>query len=400
MPDSPLHLLNTIFGYPSFRPLQQEVIDRVISGKNALLVMPTGGGKSLCYQIPALVRPGTGIVASPLIALMKNQVDALQQLGIKAAVLNSSLSPPERKDVERRLLAGDLDLIYVAPERLFTPTFLRLLERINISIFAVDEAHCISRWGHDFRPDYLQLGEIRERFPNIPCIAATATADEPTRREILTRLHMTPDEGFVGGFDRPNIGYSIVPKNNARQQLLRFIQQQHPSGAGIVYCRARKTVEKTAQWLTEMGRETLPYHAGLPPEQRQKNQDRFLQEEGLVVAATIAFGMGIDKPNVRFVAHLNVPGSPEAYYQETGRAGRDGLPADAWMLYSLADLVMLRKLLENSEIDEQHRWIEQHKLNAMIGYCETSVCRRSVLLTYFGEQPDAVQQLRHLPPSR
>ncbi len=388
-PARPQQLLRSIFGYDHFRPRQEEIIQRILEGDNALVVMPTGGGKSICYQIPAIIRSGTGIVVSPLISLMKDQVDALKQLGVKAAFLNSSLDRGQQHQIEQQFTAGDLDLLYVAPERLFTPAFLELLEQVQIALFAVDEAHCISQWGHDFRPEYLQLAEIRERFSRPPCIAVTATADAPTRREILQRLCLTQEDLFVTGFDRPNIRYTVVPKRNPKQQLLRFIEREHPGDAGIVYCLSRKNVEEVAVWLTEQGHEAVPYHAGLSSDRRQVNQDRFLREEGLIVVATVAFGMGIDKPDVRFVAHLNVPRSPEAYYQETGRAGRDGLPANAWMAYNLADVVMIQRILENSEAERQHKWIERHKLNAMIGYCETVSCRREVLLTYFGEKPDA-----------
>ena len=384
-----IQVLKSVFGYDCFRPRQTEIIRRILDGQNALIVMPTGGGKSICYQIPALIRNGTGIVISPLISLMQDQVGALKQLGVRAEFLNSSLGYGRQREVERRLLSGGIALLYVAPERLFMPDFLELLERVPIALFAVDEAHCVSQWGHDFRPEYLQLTEIRQRFPDVPCIAATATADSPTRREILQRLHMDRDDLFVTGFDRPNIRYTVVLKKNPKQQLLRFIENEHPGDAGIVYCLSRKKVEEVAEWLTEQGHEAVPYHAGLAPDQRRGNQNRFLHEEGLIVVATIAFGMGIDKPNVRFVAHVDLPKSTEAYYQETGRAGRDGLPANAWMTYSLADVVLMRRILESSEADAQHKWTERHKLNAIIGYCETVACRREVLLNYFGERLDA-----------
>ena len=364
-------------------------MERVVAGEDTLVIMPTGGGKSMCYQIPALLRPGTGIVVSPLIALMQDQVDGLKQLGVQAAFLNSSLSYDDQREVEQQLLKGNLDLLYVAPERLMTGGFIDLLARIDPALFAIDEVHCISQWGHDFRPEYLQLSSLRERFPHVPCIAVTATADEPTRLEILNRLNI-PDDGLImTGFDRPNIRYSIAPKNNAKRQVLSFIQREHRDEAGIVYCLSRKNVEDMAAWLCEMGLDALPYHAGLPAEERQRNQHRFIHEEGLIVVATIAFGMGIDKPNVRFVVHMNMPKSLEAYYQETGRAGRDGLPADAWMTYSLSDVVLLRKMLESSEADEKQKRVEQHKLNQLFGYSETVECRRRVLLKYFGQSDTA-----------
>ena len=381
----PIHILESVFGYDQFRPKQEEIIRRVLNGRNALIVMPTGGGKSVCYQIPALIRNGTGIVVSPLISLMKDQVDALRQLGVRAEFLNSSLDRGQRDQIERKFLDNGLDLLYVAPERLFMPEFLSLLDRVHLALFAIDEAHCISQWGHDFRPEYLQLAEIRRRFPDIPCIAATATADAPTRKDILQQLLMDQEDQVVTGFDRPNIRYTVVPKKNGKQQLLRFIRDAHPNDAGIVYCLSRKRVEDVADWLTEQGYEAVPYHAGLTSEQRQTNQNRFLREEGLIVVATVAFGMGIDKPNVRFVAHLDIPKSLEAYYQETGRAGRDGLPADAWMTYGISDVVMMQKILDTSEADAEHKWTERHKFNAIVGYCETAVCRRQVLLNHFGE---------------
>ncbi|MFQ5571784.1 MAG: DNA helicase RecQ [Rhodothermales bacterium] len=386
---NPHNILKLVFGYDQFRPHQEEIIQRILGGEHALVIMPTGGGKSLCFQLPALIRPGAGIVVSPLISLMQDQVDALVQLGARAAFLNSSLPRGKQRVIEQELRDGSLDLMYVAPERLMTPAFLKLLDEIDIALFAIDEAHCISQWGHDFRPEYLQLATIRRRYPDVPCIAVTATADAPTQREILKQLRL-PDSGvFVTGFDRPNIRYTVVLKNKPKQQLLRFIETEHPGDAGIVYCLSRKKVEDTAAWLAEQGHNAVPYHAGLTAKQRQQNQDRFLREEGLIVVATIAFGMGIDKPNVRFVAHLDVPRSLESYYQETGRAGRDGLEADAWMCYSLGDVVAMRKILESSGANQKHQWVEQHKLNAMFGYCETATCRRKVLLNYFGETPEA-----------
>ncbi|MEZ4700088.1 MAG: DNA helicase RecQ [Rhodothermales bacterium] len=386
---TPRDILKNVYGFDRFRDRQEAIVERVVAGRHTLLVMPTGGGKSLCYQLPALLRPGIGIVVSPLIALMQDQVAALTQLGVRAAYLNSSLDLDAQRDVARRALAGELDLLYVAPERLMTEGFQALLGRLQIALLAIDEAHCISQWGHDFRPEYLQLASLRDRFPDIPCIAVTATADEPTQREILERLQIPEDGLAVTGFDRPNIRYAVIPKKSPRQQLLQFIEREHPGDAGIVYCFSRKSVEETAAWLSDHGIEAVPYHAGLAGDVREHNQRRFIQEEGLIVVATIAFGMGIDKPNVRFVAHLDVPRSLEAYYQETGRAGRDGLPADAWMTYSLADVVTMRKILESSEAGEKQKWVEQHKLNQLFGYCETVACRRQVLLAYFGQPLDA-----------
>nr|WP_207188084.1 DNA helicase RecQ [Thiorhodovibrio winogradskyi] len=378
--------MDRVFGYPAFRGQQQAVIERVLAGGDALVLMPTGGGKSLCYQIPALLRPGTGIVVSPLIALMQDQVDALRQLGVRAAFLNSSLARGEAEQVERALLGGQLDLLYVAPERLLTERFLALLERLPVALFAIDEAHCVSQWGHDFRPEYVQLDLLHQRWPQVPRVALTATADAPTRNEILERLRLPRDAQFVSSFDRPNIRYRIVEKRNPRQQLLGFLQREHPRDAGIVYCRSRRGVEDTAEFLCEQGFQALPYHAGMAAEQRRVHQARFLREEGLIAVATIAFGMGIDKPDVRFVAHIDLPKSLEAYYQETGRAGRDGLPADAWMTYGLGDLVMLRRFIDESDAEEQFKRLEHQKLDNMLGLCETTECRRQVLLNYFGEQ--------------
>lgn len=385
MAETPLQLLNRVFGYPSFRGRQQDVIERVLAGGDALVLMPTGGGKSLCYQIPALLRPGVGIVISPLIALMQDQVDALRQLGVRAAFVNSSLAWEQAQAVERALLDGALDLLYVAPERLLTERFLALLERSRIALFAIDEAHCVSQWGHDFRPDYVQLDQLHQRWPEIPRVALTATADAPTRREILTRLQLPEDGQFVASFDRPNIRYRVQEKRSARQQLLGFLRREHPEDAGIVYCRSRRSTEETAEFLCNQGFTALPYHAGMSAEQRRLHQARFLREDGLIAVATIAFGMGIDKPDVRFVAHLDLPKSLEAYYQETGRAGRDGLAADAWMVYGLGDLVTLRQFIEQSEAEELFKRLERHKLDHMLGYCETTECRRRVLLQYFGE---------------
>lgn len=380
-----LEILNKTFGYASFRGLQAPIIERVLNGGDALVLMPTGGGKSLCYQIPAMIRPGAGVVISPLIALMQDQVEALRQQGVKAAFLNSTLGLDDQRQVEREFTAGTLDLLYVAPERLNTERFLSLLEHTPVSLFAIDEAHCVSQWGHDFRSDYLQLSLLHQRFPGIPRLALTATADARTREEIIERLGLGQAEVFCSGFDRPNIRYAIGAKRNPKAQLLHFLRAEHPGEAGIVYCLTRKKVEDTALFLAQQGLTALPYHAGLPNDVRQRNQRRFLMEEGIIVVATIAFGMGIDKPNVRFVAHLDLPKSPEAYYQETGRAGRDGEPANAWMVYGLQDVITLRQMVEGSEADERHKRVERHKLDAMLGLCEVTSCRRQTLLRYFGE---------------
>jgi len=378
-------ILQSTFGYDEFRHDQQDIIHEIIAGNDALVLMPTGGGKSLCYQIPALVRDGTAIVISPLIALMQDQVDALQQLGIKAAFLNSSLSPNEAYAVEQQLLNGKLSLLYVAPERLLNQQFLNLLDQCELSLFAIDEAHCVSQWGHDFRPDYQQLKLLHQRYPTIPRIALTATADQRTRDEIISQLQLANARVFLNSFDRPNIHYAISEGNNPKQRLWTFLQNNHPHDAGIVYCLSRKKVEATAEWLADQGRLALPYHAGLPPEVRQQNQQRFLREEGVIIVATIAFGMGIDKPDVRFVAHLNLPKSIEAYYQETGRAGRDGEPANAWMAYGLQDVITLRQFTQNSNADEAYKQVEHQKLEAMLGLCDVISCRRQALLTYFDE---------------
>jgi len=380
-----LGLLHSVFGYDRFRGRQQAIIDCVVEGGDALVLMPTGGGKSLCYQIPAMLRPGTGIVVSPLIALMQDQVGALLQAGVRAAYLNSMQGPQEAYQVEQAFMNGELDLLYVAPERLMTPRFLELLGRARPSLFAIDEAHCVSQWGHDFRREYLQLSVLHERFPEVPRIALTATADEATRREIAQRLSLEQASVFVDGFDRPNIRYRVTEKHNAREQLLSFLEAEHRGDAGIVYCLSRKKVDETAAWLKEKGWDALPYHAGLASDMRQKHQERFLKEEGIVVVATIAFGMGIDKPNVRFVAHLDLPKSLESYYQETGRAGRDGLPANAWMAYGLGDMVTLRQMVESSESEEARKRVERHKLDAMLGFCEVTTCRRQALLRYFDD---------------
>ncbi|MFP4276654.1 MAG: DNA helicase RecQ [Wenzhouxiangella sp.] len=382
---SPEALLARVFGYDRFRGRQREIVETVIDGGNALVLMPTGGGKSLCYQIPALSRPGTGIVISPLIALMRDQVEALKANGVAAAVLNSSLDARARRDVEDRLVQGDLDLLYIAPESLLREPVLALLARCRLALFAIDEAHCVSQWGHDFRPEYLQLGILRERFPGVPRIALTATADERTRTEI--RRHLLADGGttFIDSFDRPNLRYRVGLKDNARAQLLRFIQAEHRGHSGIVYCFSRKRTEQTAAFLYQNGLTALPYHAGLSADERRDHQDRFIGEDGVIMCATIAFGMGIDKPDVRFVAHLDLPRSIEAYYQETGRAGRDGLPADAWMVYSLADIVQIRQMQASSNLPEAQQRLERERLEALLAYCEHPGCRRPPLLSYFGE---------------
>lgn len=383
---TPLAVLRRVFGYSSFRGHQQDIVEHVAGGGDAIVLMPTGGGKSLCYQLPALLRPGIGVVVSPLIALMKDQVDALRQAGVRAAALNSALPPGETSFIEREAREGGLDLLYVSPERLMMPHCLDLMHRCQVALFAIDEAHCISQWGHDFRRDYQGLGILKEQFPAMPLMALTATADEPTRRDIAARLHLEAARLFAAGYDRPNIFYRVVAKRTPREELLRFLADEHQGDAGIVYCLTRRAVEETASWLSAHGREALPYHAGLPAETRTQHQERFLREEGIIVVATVAFGMGIDKPNVRFVAHLDAPKNLEAYYQETGRAGRDGLPANAWMAYGIADVMNLRRLTEAADIDEQQRRIERQKSEALIGFCETVSCRRQVLLGYFGER--------------
>lgn len=383
---SALDVLHDVFGYEEFRGQQAGIVDRLVSGGDAVVLMPTGGGKSLCYQIPSLVREGTGVVISPLIALMADQVAALENLGVRAAYLNSTLDFDEAQDVERRLLGGELDLLYLAPERLVLPRTMQLLERAHVSLFAIDEAHCVSQWGHDFRSDYLGLGVLAERFPAIPRIALTATATPATHAELTERLHLENAEHFVASFDRPNITYRIEPKSSARSQLLNFITTEHPGDSGIVYCLSRRGVEQVAEALAARGIPALPYHAGLPAEVRAEHQARFLREDGLVMVATIAFGMGIDKPDVRFVAHLDLPRSVEGYYQETGRAGRDGLPADAWMVYGLGDVVSQRRLIESGEGDQAHKRRAMSHLDAMLALCETVDCRRVQLLRYFDEE--------------
>jgi ATP-dependent DNA helicase RecQ len=383
---TPQGVLRAVFGFDRFRGQQQAVIERVLAGGDAVVLMPTGGGKSLCYQIPALLRPGLGVVVSPLIALMRDQVEALRQAGVRAAALHSQQPPGEAVAIERAAREGDLDLLYVSPERLLTTRCLDLLAGCRLALFAIDEAHCISQWGHDFRPEYQKLSLLRERFAGTPLVALTATADAPTRSDIVAQLKLADAPIFAAGYDRPNLFYRVVDKQNPLEQLRRFIAAEHPADAGIVYCFTRRAVEETAQSLTVHGREALPYHAGLDAAVRERHQQRFLREEGIVVVATIAFGMGIDKPNVRFVAHLDVPKNLEAYYQETGRAGRDGLPADAWMTYGAADVMNLLRLLNETGAEERQR-VERRKLDALIGYCETIACRRRVLLGYFGE-PD------------
>ena len=379
-------VLETTFGYPSFRHPQEDIINTVVAGGDALVLMPTGGGKSLCYQIPALVRNGCGIVVSPLIALMQDQVDALRQLGVKAGYLNSTLSVEEAYETEQAFLSGQVDLLYVAPERLRQQRMLDLLNRVPIALFAIDEAHCVSQWGHDFRADYLQLGILHDQFPDIPRIALTATADARTRSEIIKRLDLDGARQFVSGFDRPNIRYTIGLKHNAKHQLQQFLTEQHNNDAGIIYCLSRKKTEDIAFWLQGEGFNALPYHAGLDAKTRSNHQARFLREESVIIVATVAFGMGIDKPDVRFVVHLDLPKTVESYYQETGRAGRDGLAANAWMIYGLQDVIKLRQMMEGSEGSEEHKRAEQHRLNAMLGLCEITTCRRQALLDYFDDE--------------
>ncbi|WP_397376982.1 DNA helicase RecQ [Pseudomonas sp.] len=378
-------ILKDVFGYDSFRGRQGAIIERVANGGDALVLMPTGGGKSLCFQVPALLREGLAVVVSPLIALMDDQVATLDELGVAAVALNSTLSADAQREIAERIKRGEIKMLYLAPERLVQPRMLSFLQNLDIALFAIDEAHCVSQWGHDFRPEYLQLGQLAELFPNVPRIALTATADMRTREEIVQRLHLQNAERFLSSFDRPNIFYRIVPKEQPRKQLLSFLGARK-GDAGIVYCLSRKKVEEVAAFLSEQGFPALPYHAGLANELRAYHQKRFLNEEGLIMVATIAFGMGIDKPNVRFVAHLDLPKSLEAYYQETGRAGRDGLPADAWMAYGLQDVIFLKQMLNNSEGDERHKRVEQHKLDAMLALCEETRCRRQALLAYFDEE--------------
>ncbi len=381
----PLQLLNTVFGHPAFRGAQQDIVGHVAGGGDALVLMPTGGGKSLCYQLPALLREGTALVVSPLIALMQDQVAALTQLGVRAAFLNSTLDGRAVNACEKALRNGEFDLLYVAPERLVMPRMLECLAESKLALFAIDEAHCVSQWGHDFRPEYLQLSVLHERFPDVPRIALTATADPQTRVEIIRRLALDDARVFISSFDRPNIRYTIIDKQEARAQLLQFIREDHAGEAGIVYCLSRKKVDETAAWLVSHGVHAIPYHAGMDAASRAANQARFQREEGVVVVATIAFGMGIDKPDVRFVAHLDLPKSIEGYYQETGRAGRDGAPADAWMAYGLGDVVQQRRMIDQSEGSEEYRRVSVTKLEALLGLCETAGCRRVRLLDYFGE---------------
>ncbi|GAA2515758.1 DNA helicase RecQ [Kocuria salsicia] len=383
-----LGVLQEVFGYDAFRGEQAEIIEQVVVGGDAVVLMPTGGGKSLCYQIPALLRDGTGVVVSPLIALMADQVAALEAVGIRAAYLNSTLEPYEAQEVERQLLAGDIDLLYMAPERLILPRTVELLKRAPIALFAIDEAHCVSQWGHDFRPDYMGLSVLADAFPDVPRIALTATATRATHQEITERLRMENARHFVSNFDRPNIQYRIESKDRAKDQLLRLIQSEHPGEAGIVYCMSRKSVESTAAWLSARGVDAMPYHAGLDAAVRQDTQVRFLREEGIVVVATIAFGMGIDKPDVRFVAHLDLPKSIEGYYQETGRAGRDGMPATAWMAYGLGDVVNQRRMIDQGDGSDLHKRNARSHLDAMLALCETTDCRRVQLLRYFGQDSE------------
>ena len=384
-PDSPRQLLRRVFGFEDFRGPQREIVEHVVAGGDALVLMPTGGGKSLCYQVPALLRPGCAIVISPLIALMQDQVAALTQLGVRAAFLNSTLDAGSALDVERQLVEGELDLLYVAPERLLTSRFLGLLERASLALFAIDEAHCVSQWGHDFRPEYRQLTVLHERWPQVPRIALTATADAPTRAEIVERLALHEARQFVSSFDRPNIRYRVEEKRDGRKQLLNFLRGR-PGQSGIVYALSRRKVDETAEFLRGEGIHALAYHAGMDASARAQHQTRFLREDGVVMVATIAFGMGIDKPDVRFVAHLDLPKSMEGYYQETGRAGRDGDPAEAWMVYGLGDVVLLRQMIDNSEAGDERKRLERTKLDALLAYCESVRCRRQVLLGYFGEQ--------------
>ncbi|MBD8660915.1 DNA helicase RecQ [Frigoribacterium sp. CFBP 8754] len=382
---SPVEVLQRVFGYDAFRGDQAAIIDQVVGGGDALVLMPTGGGKSLCYQVPALVRPGTGVVVSPLIALMQDQVDALEAVGVRASFLNSTQDPDQRRAVEQAFVTGELDMLYLAPERLKLDSTKSLLDRGRVSLFAIDEAHCVAQWGHDFRPDYLELSVLHERWPDVPRIALTATATETTHREISRRLELDDAAHFVADFDRPNIQYRIEAKDGPQQQLLRFVRAEHDGDAGIVYCLSRKSVESTAEFLVKQGIAALPYHAGLDAGTRARNQSRFLREDGIVMVATIAFGMGIDKPDVRFVAHLDLPKSVEGYYQETGRAGRDGLPATAWLAYGLQDVMQQRRMIDQSEGDADHRRKLSAHLDAMLALCETVECRRVQLLGYFGQ---------------
>jgi ATP-dependent DNA helicase RecQ len=393
MGDSPLlaeppalEILRRVYGHQSFRGQQAAIVDHVVGGGDALVLMPTGGGKSVCYQIPAMLREGVGIVVSPLIALMQDQVAALRQMGVAAAVLNSSLTLDEMREVEGQLRRGALQLLYVAPERLLTPRFLDLLHALKIALFAIDEAHCVSQWGHDFRPEYIQLSVLHQQFPDVPRIALTATADRETQAEIRTRLALDDAEIYLNSFDRPNIRYRVVERTDAKRQLLQILERDHVGSAGIVYCQSRKKVDEIAAWLRDRKINALPYHAGMDADARRRNQQRFLREESVVMVATVAFGMGIDKPDVRFVAHLDLPSTIEAYYQETGRAGRDGLPADAWLAFGLSDVVLLRRRIEESELSDARKVVSRRKLDALLSFCEATQCRRMALLAYLGEQ--------------
>ncbi len=379
-------ILHNTFGFNDFKGEQQNIVESICNGEDALVLMPTGGGKSLCYQIPAMLRPGTAIVISPLIALMYDQVSALEQLGVSAACLNSAMDVTQLNLARRRFESGNLDLLYIAPERLMNEHMLAQLEQHDIALFAIDEAHCVSQWGHDFRKEYQQLGVLHDRFPDVPRIALTATADQRTRKEIIEQLRLQSARQFISSFDRPNIHYTIADGQNARQRLWHFLVQHHAEDAGIIYCLSRRSVDNTAAWFCQQGRVALPYHAGMSDSDRHLHQQRFLQEDNLIIVATIAFGMGIDKPDVRFVAHLNLPKSIESYYQETGRSGRDGLPASAWMSYQLQDVILLRNMIQNSDASELHKRISTQKLDALLGYCEQITCRRQTLLAYFGEQ--------------
>ena len=382
----PLKILQQRYGYDHFRDQQADIVDHVIAGHHTLVLMPTGGGKSLCYQIPALCREGVGVVVSPLIALMHDQIAALEQLGIAAGAINSAMPWKQVREFKDKMRNGSLDLLYVAPERLVMLDFLELLDDCQIALFAIDEAHCVSQWGHDFRPDYAALSVLVERFPETPRIALTATADAPTRRDIISRLGLSDGKTFISGFDRPNIHYTIAERNNPKQQVWQFIQKQHPKDSGIVYCISRKKVDEIAEWLQKRGSNALPYHAGLSNDMRARNQERFLREDNIIIVATIAFGMGIDKPDVRFVIHMNIPKNIEAYYQETGRAGRDGLPSNAYMIYGMDGAAMQRSWIEDSKAPDNQKRIEHQKLNALLGLCEAASCRRQILLEYFGDQ--------------
>ena len=384
--NNPLSLLKQTYGYDQFRGQQEEIINHLIAGGSSFVLMPTGSGKSLCYQIPSLCREGVGVIVSPLIALMQDQITALAQLGISAGAINSNMSDREVFEVKEKLEHNNLDLLYVAPERLVMPDFVELLKTVKVALFAIDEAHCVSQWGHDFRPDYTALSFLAERFEGVPRIALTATADRATRKDIIERLKLEGGKIFIGGFDRPNIHYSIQERNNPKKQVYDFIMNNHPEDSGIIYCISRKKVEDMAEWLQKKNIHALPYHAGLTPEVRSRNQDRFLRDDKVIIVATIAFGMGIDKPDVRFVAHMNIPKSIEAYYQETGRAGRDGLPANAYMIYGMDDAVMQRNWIEDSEAPEIQKRIEHQKLNALLGLCEAAICRRQILLEYFDDR--------------